>query len=350
MKKRILPVSYPTITSMPEHADLLSVLENDKRTLPWIYNNFVQLYMLKDINRPTPIFFRHFLFEICPLIRYQRFTREFVSRKWKSLLPFIEECIDANWYVYLNLDQYYISHSIFYRKKHRPHPTMIFGYNQYDNSVAVADFYKNLKYSFEYEKADEICMAYNCDVSLLDFYDRRFNASQDVILFSPINEILWDFNDEMFIGLLTNYINSTNSAQHLFSYDSIWLNDSNFSYGLSVYDTCIDRIKYMIDSNSESFKGFHMFSTLRDHKVIMRNRLAYLYEKRKIANIAFLDSICSDLIDTLGIMQNLAIKYNFNREKDLLFRLAELYKMTKEQDYRFTHSLLDQLICGENIC
>ena len=93
-----------------------------------------------------------------------------------------------------------------------------------------------------------------------------------------------------------------------------------------------------------------MFSTLRDHKVIMRNRLAYLYEKRKIENIAFLDSICLALIDTLGIMQNLAIKYNFNREKDLLFRLAELYKMTKEQDYRFTHSLLDQLICGENIC
>lgn len=44
----ILPVSYPMITTYTQHAHLLSVLTHYECAHPWIFSNYIQLFINKD--------------------------------------------------------------------------------------------------------------------------------------------------------------------------------------------------------------------------------------------------------------------------------------------------------------
>jgi len=45
--KRILPICDPVITSYTKHAHILSIIGSYKQTYPWIFSNYIQVYMNK---------------------------------------------------------------------------------------------------------------------------------------------------------------------------------------------------------------------------------------------------------------------------------------------------------------
>lgn len=49
--KKILPVSYPMITSWQWHATLFSILGDDEKAKNWIFSNYIQLrcYNIEEI-------------------------------------------------------------------------------------------------------------------------------------------------------------------------------------------------------------------------------------------------------------------------------------------------------------
>ncbi len=48
LTKKVLPVTYPMITTYTQHAHLLSILSNYECTYPWIFSNYIQLYINKQ--------------------------------------------------------------------------------------------------------------------------------------------------------------------------------------------------------------------------------------------------------------------------------------------------------------
>ena len=43
MSKKILPISYPMITSWQWHATLFSIIGDDEKAKNWIFSNYIQL-------------------------------------------------------------------------------------------------------------------------------------------------------------------------------------------------------------------------------------------------------------------------------------------------------------------
>lgn len=43
-----MPVSYPMITTYTQHAHLLSILTHYECAHPWIFSNYIQLFINKD--------------------------------------------------------------------------------------------------------------------------------------------------------------------------------------------------------------------------------------------------------------------------------------------------------------
>ena len=51
MSKKILPISYPMITSWQWHATLFSIIGDDEKAKNWIFSNYIQLrcYNIEEI-------------------------------------------------------------------------------------------------------------------------------------------------------------------------------------------------------------------------------------------------------------------------------------------------------------
>lgn len=51
--KILLPMASPIIHGYTHYAHLLSILQCNNKTLPWIFSNFIQIYMYRDLQK-TP--------------------------------------------------------------------------------------------------------------------------------------------------------------------------------------------------------------------------------------------------------------------------------------------------------
>lgn len=50
-QKVLLPMAEPMIHGYTNYAHLLSILQCHEKTLPWIYSNFIQIYMNKHMSK-----------------------------------------------------------------------------------------------------------------------------------------------------------------------------------------------------------------------------------------------------------------------------------------------------------
>jgi len=70
--KRILPICDPVITSYTKHAHILSIIGSYKQTYPWIFSNYIQVYMNKYYkdNRAD---------NVVNLRKYRKFNKKYLT-------------------------------------------------------------------------------------------------------------------------------------------------------------------------------------------------------------------------------------------------------------------------------
>ena len=61
-----LPVSYPMITTYTQHAHLLSILTHYECAHPWIFSNYIQLFINKDYKHHWGYFYFPLTYELRP--------------------------------------------------------------------------------------------------------------------------------------------------------------------------------------------------------------------------------------------------------------------------------------------
>lgn len=134
--KKILPFSNPTITSWTWTAATFSILGNYPKCLPWLYNNFIQLFCECYEKWVSLHYIPHVdVFSVCPFFHSSLIPRTFLLDLNISLNSFIRTCINHNYYVYCIIDESYIS-----RKKRFLHELLIYGYDDLTQTYNIADF------------------------------------------------------------------------------------------------------------------------------------------------------------------------------------------------------------------
>lgn len=109
-------MKYPPITSWTWHANLLSILSNYEETLPWIYNNYIQLWsdthgLFFDFWPKSNIIFD------CPWLYNQTLKRETIAGMSTNLSQFFVDAIDLDNYIYGIFDESCIAGSLVHQKK-----------------------------------------------------------------------------------------------------------------------------------------------------------------------------------------------------------------------------------------
>jgi hypothetical protein len=344
-----LPIAYPNITSYPSFASILSILACYKKTEAWIYNNFINLWGISELENGGGIPIRFSSWDtrkICPFLQYSNIEREVIKACYKNYVNFIISYISLGHYLFLSYDEFYISHSRNYKKKHFIHQLLIYGFNLNKETFNVADFFRHRKFSFE-----EVC-----------FSDVEKAIENVAKLLAPSHDIFVDvlkyidceyaFDNELEIKNLCDYLNSTNTylsyeekALHPFEKRDFYL--KKMVLGISNYGLVKDYLSKLI-LNKDLIHDIRPFHVLWDHKVLMILRIKYLIENGLIPNSTILCERFKTICDLCLINRNFFIKYTITGDKDILKKLIDKIDTIECDEKWLINELINELTNNKN--
>jgi hypothetical protein len=310
IEQKILPVSDPFITTYTQHAHLLSILTHYKSAMPWIFSNYIQLYINKNYSHQWSDFYFPFPYELrpsdtCKWIMSQKLHRCIVERKWASVIDFIIESINSDNYVHMMINYFYVPlNKHRYMKKHMHHDIFVYGYDTKESVFYVSDFFEFGIYS-------------HGRLSFRDF-DHAFLTDKLTTNHDYLNGLVYLYKYNENCDYKYSSKNITNSIKsYLFGtvpeYWDMYNRDNkdDIVFGKEIYTTLKNYISGEVAKNSAQL-DIRPFYLLYDHKKIMALRLRYMHEQEEFANYG--NGNLSE-IDEIENMANVVVKYiiKFNR-------------------------------------
>ncbi|MEN8907968.1 MAG: hypothetical protein ABF289_18605 [Clostridiales bacterium] len=338
-------MNSPIITSYPVHANVLSIIDKNEKSLNWFINHYIQLFARSNEPEECYVdFYAPNAWRANPFIDYQKIDVKYVDELWFDIKEFIINNINEGYYIYMYLNGYYISNFWTHNKFDYMHDTLIFGYDLEKKIFKTADFYgQNTKYQFNEVRFDEIKKAYkSADLS------NMVDLLEGIILMKYNDYEKYDLDIDLIRKTLEEYLCCMPSnLSYTFGYrKDIYLNKSDFAFGLNIYDVLIEYEDILIkrlekkESITRYMRGFNV---LKDHKILMLKRLNIINKKFK--NIKF-NKIINDFHNMLNynkIMEfNILKSYVQMNREDFIKVKSNLCKL-KKMDEKFTEDLINIL-------
>lgn len=341
MKKKILPMKYPFITSNQYHANLLSILTNHEETDPWVLSNYIQLEMPQNLHWPRLDFYNPVSWKTCPWIYYQRISREYIRNKWSSFKEFIIESIDLGYYVYFVADHYFISASNEFQKSHFKHDIFIYGYNLEEDGIDISDFLINGKYT--YSKTD-LSMIENAFKGVSD--DEDWLSGVELLSYRKnknrnfrISPIRYRFDIQLVADSIREYLLSTPTAQrHNFSSEQY---KRNYIFGIQVYDQLSKCLSLTYDKKiGADLRPFHV---LWDHKVVMLRLIKFLVNNSYLLDGEYYIKEYTLVERETQVIRNLYMKFLIDSDFAILLKIREELLKVKELEIKILEGILHNI-------
>ena len=159
---QILKIEKPWINCYTTYAHMLSILQSDDRTYGWIFSNYIQIYLNKDLRnnswgefyRPLP--YELMSFDMCKWLSVQKIRRELVVSDQDRLLNYLKNEIKNGYYVYLNIEHKCITS---FENNGHAHDALVYGIDEDKQEVYVQDVFKKGRYESKILKMDEFVEA-----------------------------------------------------------------------------------------------------------------------------------------------------------------------------------------------
>ncbi|MET3846942.1 hypothetical protein [Paenibacillus sp. OAE614] len=313
MDFKVLPIANPPISSYANHAFYLSVLSCSDDYLGWFFSNYIQLKCV-DYRRGSIWFDFYTLdpaYHYNPLLTTtsQVLQREMLSISEIDIVDFIINCIDADFYVHINIDESYIPQSPRYKQSPFFHPVFIYGYNRLKRSFNVSGFFNNYKYESVLVDFDLVKQGYtnakpdhnNLWINRLQLYKKNPSSS-------------YEFDINCVIEGLKEYHGSIPSDQKIRHFEKP---DQEAFFGLKTYEYLEEYLD--IHQNNTYGVDIRPFHVLWEHKKTMNARLNYM--NRFGTDLDIFISQYDSLEKRALEVRNMVLKYNITRESGMLARL-----------------------------
>ncbi|MRN57051.1 hypothetical protein [Paenibacillus monticola] len=306
----------PILNTYNSYASVFSIIELDKVTLPWFHSSFIQICY--DSKYDWYFFENHNVLDACIWLKNCKLTRETIQRRYNNVTEFVIESIDSDYYAYFLVNPYYIS--AFNTDQQGLHEILIFGYDVENEWVYIANNFENGKY------IKSKCTFQELEAS---FQHVTFDWVGIHLYKKNDPEIKVKFNREYVIRSLKAYLEGTPSLSQP-TPPSWWTYDC--VYGVEVYNKLISQIT--AGTEQEAFdldvRAFHLFW---EHKKCMVLRIQYMIEELGKVQLTSLWKQYEELQKRSFVIRNVAIKYNFLKNKNviqtLINGLQEIMEMEK---------------------
>ncbi|WP_238917667.1 hypothetical protein [Clostridium sp. YIM B02555] len=329
--KRVLPVTYPIITTYTNHAHMLAVLGNNKKALEWIISNYILIYCNKDYAKGQwgDMYFqapyRVRPYDQCEWLVSDKISVKYILDDSESIVNKVIKWIDEGRYIDIMLDYYYISNSIYYNKESFGHDMLIYGYDLLKKVFYCSDFLftESNKYTFSTISFDDMENAFAHSID----DKKRTYLNDQIYVFYCCEDCEFEFDEHNIINSLQFYAESK-APEYWRLYNVI--NQKENMYGLDVYNAVI----YYLDNIVNEWCYTKIFYLLYDHKHLMISRLNYLAELKTTYEKYYRD-LCARYIEFEMVLKNVTlfmVKYNFSKDKNILNEVKSILKELKCQE------------------
>ena len=254
--KIILPLPKPIITGFPSTSTSLSILQHHEEALPWIFNNYIQIF---SASPDTNIDFFDINIDNCPFLITSVLDKQFIQ-ECGTILDFIITALRCGYYVTCMVNTEKLSAYTSHMGYHDP---LFYGYDDDKKEFYFAEYIHNGAYGKAYCTFDE------------------FN---DAVLLPELDSVDQDF--------LTEY-----ETVKLIKYDGSW-----FQYKIKLDDEYRKRFDFLPQRVKQSFEDY-IFGRITTNWF---TRIPYLNDREKDCHYFGMD--CYDLL-RLQLNENWEIGY-----------------------------------------
>lgn len=297
--KKVLPVNKPLSTCYQFMAFPLAILSKREECEPWIFNNFIQACFHKDYNNaPVPSYFYIFDFAINPWLQVQRLQRDIIKSMNINIIELIKNAIDMEYYVTLNVDEFYIPERIAYQKFHHTHDILVHGYDDETETLMVLGFNEKMSFEvttvryWEFQKAFENL-------------DHIKNNCHQLFLYKYNPEGKYTFNIPLLIESLEDYLYSRNTSNKFSMVSEPWVR----AYGMECYDYLKCYLNDFLIGNAKFDIRYLHF--LYEHKLFMRERIKFLIKNNFLEDEDLVEEY-QGIVETAILFRDIMLK---NREE-----------------------------------
>lgn len=345
--KKILPVSYPMITSWQWHATLFSIIGDDEKAKNWIFSNYIQLrcYNIEEIFTGDEMLLADMMpgsssMKECPYLLFSLLTKEQIESYCGNIIDFIIKTIDLDGYVYGVIDEAKILCDSGADYKF-PHELFIFGYDKEKEEFHVGDFTFGEHYSYSTVSFDDVKRGYEIITAPEDhmFKDDYKGRRGLYVIQKNTGKLYYDVDIAYIKDTLTEYLEATDSKNH---YRMMRNRFSDTVFGVNVYDAVLKRIGIQLSGEDPDFdiRALHL---IYDHKVLMIERLKYLMEKGYMEYDNEILDAYMEVVNYMLTARNLLIKTSITGDVNCLDRFERYINGAKAKEIEVLGKVIERL-------
>lgn len=273
-EKKVLPIEIDTESNTYLfYSTRLAIIQTESQLKEWLYKSFINIKAyINEMN------YNFFFFEekLEDMLEFTRLTYQDVGVS-TDILDFIKENILQGKYINIHLDEFYLSQKDYGDELHYVHESMIYGFDEHKKRLYAYGFTKRQKVTSFYISYDELYLAYE-KAKLFLFCGAEYLENDypwPVVLCKLRNSVDQDyFTVEDFNAEIKNY---------LYPKENEIVQGDIHIYGKNVYRYIYEQLT---KESSEGTVDFRTFQLLYEHKVCVKNRMNYLFEKYEMMSQA----------------------------------------------------------------
>lgn len=317
-----------------------SIISSDKQSNGWEANNYIMLVMQKYFqNKPVPFGFYLPDYRKIPGLDCITANREFINKVLNvELIEFISNSLKNGWYIYLNLNDYYIPDRKAYSLEHNSHDFLVYGIDLSSEEILLFGYSKR-------NKLEKMKISINNFIEAYYSLDAIENNCCQVELFKLNTSIKFKFDLKLFVDTLTWYLKGIDIS----CYNANYIIPENLVFGVDCYNTLVEyyeQAKY--DQQLSNFHNFKIPNKIVEHKRSLQQSTEYINSNILVNQ---LNDELIELQEIIRLSEKLkifTIKYSlecnqrlsFIQEKSFSEKCIQLLKEIQKKEVVFMENII----------
>lgn len=296
----------------------------------WFFSNYIQLHCSNDLECCYDVklnyyiaYFLNYRYNMSnPWLEQHYIPRDYIDSS-NGILDFVRFCLKRNKYLSLHLNEKYVPEKWAYGNTDFEHESLIYGIDDEKKQLYLMGFNKNQTFEPYTLSYSDFSLAY-----------KNIICNKDLVMLSyKIPDLAFTLDTKRIVAFLNEYLLGINSTYR----ETLMYDEMNWVFGIKIYDVMIDNVVKLKDKKISYL--------LSEHKMIMKERVRYLYNRQKLNKIDFeeLFEMATNIEELSQVLLMLCIKFkiasNEKYEKKIVAHVLKL----KEADVLFVKRLVKVL-------
>lgn len=337
--KKELPVNIPPMKCWQFSAYPLAIIMNEESSWDWIFSNFIQVSAHENfITHPVPFGFYEFDYAYNPWLSVRRLSRDIFPIFRTNIVDFVTGSLDRDYYVYLNLDEYYVPNRPPYGKTNRSHDVLVHGYDAEQETFSLLGYDERLIFR-------KTTIPFTAFEKAYGNLERIPNTCNQIYLYQLKRDGSYSLNISLIVEGLEDYLFARDTAR---KYSLLAEPEHDFVFGVDTYRILDEYLKHLARS-PDNYIDIRYMHLLWEHKHCMAKRVQYLTERGLLPHGAALSGRFRDIERLSELARNNLIKYYRSRHPDSLRTVSDLLVKIRDTERQPLEELLGSLSSAKQI-